>query len=68
MDDINKLKLFDWDELSYSELTRANGGAPPILPIGFAVWLGNEIIQNWSDIKKGISDGTRDGKRALNIN
>jgi hypothetical protein len=25
--------------------------------VGGAVWLGNEIIDNWADIKSGLKDG-----------
>jgi len=47
-------------ELSEHEVLKINGGAYPLIPAGFALWLGNEIVNNWSDVKSGIADAYRD--------
>jgi hypothetical protein len=58
---MNKLPIEQLHELNKSELFETQGGSIPLLPVGFAIWLGNEIVQNWSDIKSGIKDAIRDG-------
>jgi hypothetical protein len=47
-------------ELNHIEVIKIKGGANPIIPAGFALWLGNEIVNNWSDVKSGIADAYRD--------
>lgn len=54
---ISKINL---KELNNREKSEINGGANPIIPAAFAIWLGNEIVSNWSDVKSGISDAYSD--------
>ncbi|MCC5905531.1 MAG: hypothetical protein JJU13_04960 [Balneolaceae bacterium] len=55
------------DELNITELQETNGGSiSKFTPIGFGIWLGYEVITNWSDIKSGVSDAFRDVQNSLN--
>jgi hypothetical protein len=47
-------------KLSEHEVLEISGGAIPLIPAGFALWLGNEIVNNWSDVKSGIADAYQD--------
>lgn len=42
--------------LDNSELQTINGGAIPPIVWGPAIWLANEIINNWQEIKRGAVD------------
>ena len=46
------ITTLDLVEISYEEAEILNGGGK-----GFWAWLGQEIIENWDEIKRGISDG-----------
>ncbi|NBC64374.1 MAG: hypothetical protein GVY07_01755 [Bacteroidetes bacterium] len=49
-------------EMNRKEMRLKNGGKlVNYTPVGIAVWLGYEIISNWSDVKSGIKDGLNDG-------
>jgi hypothetical protein len=54
------LSKFNIRELNKREKSEINGGANPLIPAAFALWLGNEIVNNWSDVKSGISDAYSD--------
>ena len=45
-------------ELDHEEINSINGGFNP-WALGAADWLGNEIVQNWEDIKKGMSEAQK---------
>lgn len=57
---MNKFPIDQLYELNKTELIEAQGGNVPLLPVGFAIWLGNEIVQNWSDVKSGVKDAYQD--------
>jgi len=57
---MNKFPIEQLYELNKTELIEAQGGTIPLLPVGFAIWLGNEIVQNWSDVKSGVKDAYQD--------
>lgn len=53
-------------EMNINEMKLKYGGKLiNYTPAGIAVWLGYEIISNWSDVKSGIKDGVKDGMAFL---
>lgn len=56
MKKINNLKSnYKVEELDFESMQLFNGGINPWV-IGLMAWFGNEVVQNWDDIKKGMSD------------
>lgn len=49
-------------EINMNEMKLKSGGKlVNYTPAGIAIFLGYEIISNWSDVKSGIKDGINDG-------
>ena len=56
-------------DLNKPELLDISGGRlPKWTPWGAAAWLTHEVINNWSDIKSGISDAYNDYFAAMEKN
>ena len=53
------------NELNNHELINLKGGWVQYTPHGVAIWLGYEILSNWSDVKSGIKDGFNDGVKII---
>lgn len=53
-----KIEKYNVDTLSKSEIKKVNGGivAPVVVAWSALAWLGNEVVQNWADIKRGAVD------------
>jgi hypothetical protein len=47
-------------ELNENEVLKINGGAYPLIPVGIAIWIANEVTSNWSDVKSGAYDAYND--------
>ena len=53
--DLSKMEL---SALSNVEMLEVDGGAlPPWVRAFGATWIADQIIENWEDIKAGLSDG-----------
>ncbi|MCH2451441.1 MAG: class IIb bacteriocin, lactobin A/cerein 7B family [Gracilimonas sp.] len=60
MNKINNVQSnYKAEELDHEEMKLINGGINPWV-IGAVAWLANGVVQNWADIKKGISDAWED--------
>lgn len=55
------LAVINLTEISSYELVETNGGG--WIKKGVWAYLATEIIDNWDDIKKGISDGYKDATK-----
>ena len=63
MENLNGLSL---EELEANEISNTLGGTfVKYTPLGFGIWMGYEIISNWSDVKSGIIDGYNDAINAI---
>ena len=53
-------------ELDNQDLESINGGSwIRFTPVGAAIWLSHELINNWSDVKSGIKDGFNDAMELM---